>query len=71
MQDRQLMERVRALEVDFDAIAGDRMSPAIEDLNWQLEDFRLVTFAQQVAAKRPAGAGKVSEKKIRAALRKL
>ena len=71
VQDRQMMERVRALEADFDAIAGGRTSSDIEDLNWQLEDFRLATFAQQVAAKRSAGAGKVSEKKIRAALRQL
>ena len=71
VQDRQLMDRCRALEADFDAITGGLAPSAeIEDLNWQLEEFRLSTFAQQVAAKRPARE-KVSEKKIRAALRRL
>ena len=70
-QDRQLMLKVQALEADFDALTAGRHSAAIEDLNWQLEDFRLVTFAQQIAAKRSSGAGKVSEKKIRAALRQI
>ena len=71
VQDGQQMQRVQALEADFDALTAGRMSPEIEDLNWQLEEFRLATFAQQVAAKRPSGAAKVSEKKIRAALRTL
>ena len=71
VQDRQLMNRVQTLEADFDTLTTGRSSPEIEDLNWQLEEFRLVSFAQQIAAKRPSGAGKVSENKIRAALRKI
>ena len=70
-QDRQLMERVSILEADFDTITtGLAPSAEIEELNWQLEEFRLATFAQQIAS-RPGSTGKVSEKKIRAALRQL
>ena len=70
VQDRQLMDRCQALEADFDAIAGGLAPTAeIEALNWQLEEFRLATFAQQVAATGPSRE-KVSEKKIRAALRR-
>ncbi|MEZ5246140.1 MAG: ATP-dependent RNA helicase HrpA [Acidimicrobiales bacterium] len=65
--DRQLMQRCRSLEHEFDAYA-ERLAPsvALEDLNWQLEEFRIATLAQQVGAK-----GKVSEKRIRAALHAL
>jgi ATP-dependent helicase HrpA len=66
-QDRQLMAKCRALENDFDAFA-EQLAPSaeLEDLNWQLEEFRIATFAQQV------GTGeKVSEKRIRTALRDL
>ena len=66
-QDGQLMAKCRNLEADFDTYA-ERLPPsqALTDLNWQLEEFRVATFAQQVGT-----AEKVSEKKIRAALRKL
>ncbi len=67
VQDRQLMTKCRALENDFDAFA-EQLAPSteLEDLNWQLEEFRIATFAQQV------GTGeKVSEKRIRTALRDL
>ena len=67
-----MMDRVQALESDFDALTTGRVSPEIEELNWQLEEFRLTTFAQQIATRSPSSTGgKVSEKKIRAALRKL
>jgi ATP-dependent helicase HrpA len=67
VQDGQLMTKCRALETDFDAYA-EQLSPStqLEDLNWQLEEFRIATFAQQVGTKE-----KVSEKRIRAALRNL
>ena len=72
VQDRQMMDRVQALESDFDALTAGRVSPEIEELNWQLEEFRLTTFAQQITTRSPSSTGgKVSEKKIRAALRKL
>ena len=71
VQDRQLMDRCQALEADFDAITGGlAFSPEIEELNWQLEEFRLSMFAQQVVAK-SSSRKKVSEKTIRAALRRL
>ena len=41
-------------------------SVALEELNWQLEEFRVATFAQQVGTRE-----KVSEKRIRSALRSL
>ena len=67
LQDSQLMVKVRALENDFDHYAEQMgMTPKIVDLNWQLEEFRIATFAQTVGTKE-----KVSEKKIRAALRAL
>ncbi len=67
VQDSQLMTKCKTLEADFDHYA-ERLPPsqALTDLNWQLEELRVATFAQQV------GVGeKVSEKKIRAALRAL
>ena len=71
-QDHQMMARVQALESDFDALTAGRTSPEIEDLNWQLEEFRLITFAQQVATRSSnRSRGKVSEARIRAALRRL
>ena len=67
VQDAQLMVKVRSLETDFDHYVDQLgMTPALVDLNWQLEEFRIATFAQQVGTKE-----KVSEKKIRAALRAL
>lgn len=67
VQDSQLMLKVRALETDFEHYVDQLgMTPALVELNWQLEELRIATFAQQV------GTGqKVSEKKIRAALREL
>ena len=66
-QDGQLMARCKALEADFDHYAEQLApSPELIDLNWKLEELRVATFAQQVGA-----AEKVSEKKIRAALRAL
>ena len=67
VQDSQLMTKCRTLEADFDAYA-EQLAPSaeLEDLNWQLEEFRIATFAQQVGTKE-----KVSEKRIRAALRNL
>ena len=64
VQDRQLMQRCLALEHEFDAHA-ERLPPslALETLNWQLEEFRIATFAQQVGTR-----DRVSEKRIRAAL---
>jgi ATP-dependent helicase HrpA len=61
------MQRCLALEREFDAYA-ERLAPsvALEELNWQLEEFRIATFAQQVGTKE-----KVSEKRIRAALHAL
>ncbi len=66
-QDAQLMTKCRTLEADVDHYA-ERLPPseAIADLNWALEEFRVATFAQQVGA-----VGKVSEKRIRAAMRAL
>ncbi len=67
VQDSQLMTKCRNLENDFDHYA-ERLPPsqALTDLNWQLEEFRVATFAQQIGT-----AEKVSENKIRAALRSL
>ncbi len=67
VQDGQLMAKCKTLEADFDHYA-ERLPPsqALIDINWQLEEFRVATFAQQVGT-----AEKVSEKKIRAALRAL
>ncbi|MEQ8842095.1 MAG: ATP-dependent RNA helicase HrpA [Acidimicrobiales bacterium] len=66
-QDRRLMSTVHALERDFETFT-ERLSPSLEleDLNWQLEEFRVATFAQQLGAR-----GKVSEKRIRSALQRL
>jgi ATP-dependent helicase HrpA len=66
-QDLQLMVKCRALEADFDHYA-ERLPPsnALVAINWQLEEFRIATFAQQVGTRE-----KVSEKKIRSALRQL
>ncbi|MEM7140212.1 MAG: ATP-dependent RNA helicase HrpA, partial [Actinomycetota bacterium] len=66
-QDGRLMTTCRALEADVDAYV-ERLpaSLALEDVIWQLEEFRLGSFAQQVGVKE-----KVSEKRIRAALRDL
>ena len=67
VQDSQLMVKVRSLEADFEHYVDQLgMTPALVELNWQLEEFRIATFAQQVGTKE-----KVSEKKIRAALRAL
>jgi len=67
VQDRQLMAKCRSLENDFEVFT-DRLaaSAELEELNWQLEEFRVATFAQQLGARE-----KVSEKRIRAALRNL
>jgi len=66
-QDRKLMLRCRELEREFDSYA-ERLAPSVEleELNWQLEEFRVATFAQQVGTRE-----KVSEKRIRSALRSL
>jgi Domain of unknown function (DUF3418) len=65
--DRRLMATCRALENDVDVYA-ERLAPTVEleELNWQLEEFRVATFAQHLGT-----GGKVSEKRIRAALRTL
>jgi ATP-dependent RNA helicase HrpA len=65
--DRRLMATCRSLENDVDAHA-ERLAPTaeLEELNWQLEEFRVATFAQHLGT-----SGKVSEKRIRAALRTL
>jgi ATP-dependent helicase HrpA len=62
-----MMSTCSSLERDFDDYA-ERLPPSteLEELNWQLEEFRLATFAQQVGVK-----GKVSEKRIRTALHDL
>lgn len=67
VQDGQRMMKCRALEADFDHYV-ERLpaSRALHDLNWALEEFRVASFAQHVGA-----VGKVSEKRIRAALRAL
>ena len=66
-QDHKMMSTCSSLERDFDDYA-ERLPPSteLEELNWQLEEFRLATFAQQVGVK-----GKVSEKRIRTALHDL
>jgi ATP-dependent helicase HrpA len=66
-QDRQMMLRCRGLEEEFDRYA-ESLPPSLEleEINWQLEEFRLATFAQQVGTRE-----KVSEKRIRSALRAL
>lgn len=66
-QDAQRMAKCRALEADYDHYV-ERLpaSRALADLNWELEEFRVASFAQQVGTP-----GKVSEKRIRAALRSL
>ena len=61
------MVKVRALETDFEHYVDQLgMTQPLMDLNWQLEEFRVATFAQTVGVKE-----KVSEKRIRAALRAL
>jgi ATP-dependent helicase HrpA len=66
-QDSRLMTGCRALESEFDEYT-ERLtpSPGIEDLSWQLEEFRIATFAQQLGTRE-----KVSERRIRAAIRNL
>ncbi|MDW3176357.1 MAG: ATP-dependent RNA helicase HrpA [Acidimicrobiia bacterium] len=66
-QDAQRMTKCRALEADYDHYV-DRLpsSQALLDLNWELEEFRVASFAQQIGV-----SGKVSEKRIRASLRAL
>lgn len=63
-QDRRLMLVCRALETDFEHHT-ERLAPSaeLENLNWQLEEFRLASFAQSVGVRE-----KVSEKRIRASL---
>lgn len=67
VQDAQRMIKCRELEADFDHYV-ERLPPsrALHDLNWELEEFRVASFAQQVGT-----SGKVSEKRIRASLRSL
>ncbi len=65
--DARRMARVRSVEAEFERYA-ERLepSPALEDLNWMLEEFRVATFAEQVGV-----AQRVSEKRIRSLLRQL
>lgn len=67
VQDSQRMLKCRALEADFDHYV-ERLPPsrALHDLNWALEEFRVASFAERVGT-----AGKVSEKRIREAMRAL
>ena len=67
VQDAQRMIKCRDLEADYDHYV-ERLPPsrALHDLNWELEEFRVASFAQQVGI-----VGKVSEKRIRASLRSL
>jgi ATP-dependent helicase HrpA len=66
-QDRRMMATCRALEAEVDAHA-ERLPPsvALEELNWQLEEFRVATFAQHLGTR-----DRVSEKRIRSALHAL
>ncbi len=69
--DQRRMAEVVPLEQRFDSIvdaAGTaQLSAALVDLRWQLEELRVVSFAQPLAAKRP-GQPPVSAKRIAAAL---
>ena len=67
VQDLTLMRKCQALETEFDSYAESLpASPALEDVNWMLEEFRVATFAQEAGVR-----GKVSEKRIRTAFRGL
>ncbi len=69
--DQRRMADVVPLEQRFESIvdaAGTaQLSSALVDLRWQLEELRVVTFAQPLAAKRP-GRTSASPKRIAAAL---
>lgn len=66
-QDAERMMTCRALEAEFEGYL-ERLPASNEllELHWDLEEFRVASFAQQVGTR-----GKVSEKRIRAALRAL
>jgi ATP-dependent helicase HrpA len=70
-RDRRRMTEVAALEQRFtslvDATGSAQMTPALVDVGWMLEDFRVATFAQPLVVKRP-GSGSASAKRITAAL---
>lgn len=69
LRDLELTTTCVRLENDFDALAeGLRWSPELQDVSWMLEEFRLSSFAQELRA---GVAGKVSEKRIRTAMRDL
>ncbi len=63
-RDRELMERVGALEAEHDRMQ-DLLpaSPLMVDVAWMLQELRVSFFAQSLGTR-----GKVSEKRIRAAL---
>jgi len=63
-RDGQQMRKCQRLEADLDAYL-ERLdpSPQLEALNWQLEEFRIASFAQDLGTKT-----KVSEERIRAAM---
>jgi ATP-dependent helicase HrpA len=70
-RDRRRMAEVAALEHRYtsllDATGSAQITPALVDVGWMLEDFRVATFAQPLVVKRP-GAGSASAKRITQAL---
>jgi ATP-dependent helicase HrpA len=66
-RDRQRMARCRRLEADYDRLrANVPWSPALEEVGWLLEEFRVATFAQQLGTAQP-----VSEKRLWSAMGQL
>ncbi|MCP4085310.1 MAG: ATP-dependent RNA helicase HrpA [Actinomycetia bacterium] len=63
-RDRAAMSRVRALEVEFDRLAGSLApSAAVEEVGWMLQEYRVSQFAQHLGTR-----GSVSEKRITRAI---
>ena len=70
-RDRRRMQEVIPLERRYaqlvDSLGAGNAPPGLADLAWQLEEFRVATFAQPLVVKRP-GQPPVSAKRITAAL---
>ena len=70
-RDRRRMQEVVPLEQRYtqlvDSLGAGNAPPGLADLAWQLEEFRVATFAQPLVVKRP-GQPSVSAKRITAAL---
>ncbi|HUV18812.1 MAG TPA: ATP-dependent RNA helicase HrpA [Ilumatobacteraceae bacterium] len=70
-RDQRRMAEVRPLEQRYanlvDTTGPGKLSPELVDVRWQLEEFRVATFAQPLMVKRP-GQPPVSAKRISATL---